>query len=128
VQDPIGLAEAHRAQDDGLGLQRSGHVSDPAEGRKYVAILDEVMANVTVYTTDPCSFCVRVKQLLNTRSVPFEEINLARDPDGRAELLQRTGMMSFPQVLVDGELIGGFQETLAADQSGRLKQLLTPAA
>jgi glutaredoxin 3 len=103
-------------------------VSDPAEGRKYVAILDEVMANVTVYTTDPCSFCVRVKQLLNARSVAFEEINLARDPDGRAELLQRTGMMSFPQVLVDGELIGGFQETLAADQSGRLQELLKPAA
>jgi glutaredoxin 3 len=86
------------------------------------------MAAVTVYTTDPCSFCVRVKQLLNARSIAFDEINLAKDPGGRAELLQRTGMMSFPQVLIGGELVGGFQETLAADQSGRLAELLNAAA
>ena len=86
------------------------------------------MANVTVYTTDPCSFCGRVKQLLNARKVAFEEINLARDPDGRAELLARTGMMSFPQVIVGDKLVGGFQETLAADQSGELAALLKAAA
>ncbi|MCW2999344.1 MAG: glutaredoxin [Solirubrobacterales bacterium] len=86
------------------------------------------MANVIVYTTDPCSFCGRVKQLLNARQIAFEEINLARDPDGRAELLQLTGMMSFPQVIVGDELVGGFQETLAADRSGRLAELLKAAA
>jgi glutaredoxin 3 len=86
------------------------------------------MANVIVYTTDPCSFCGRVKQLLNARQIAFEEINLARDPDGRAELLALTGMMSFPQVIVGDELVGGFQETLAADQSGRLAELLKAAA
>jgi glutaredoxin 3 len=86
------------------------------------------MAAVTVYTTDPCSFCLRAKQLLGAREIEFEEINLAKDPVGRAELLQRTGMMSFPQVLVGDELIGGFQETLAADRSGRLAELLKAAA
>jgi glutaredoxin 3 len=86
------------------------------------------MAAVTVYTTDPCSFCTRVKQLLNARSIEFEEINLARDPAGRTELLERTGMMSFPQVLIAGELVGGFQETLAADRSGRLAELIKSAA
>jgi glutaredoxin 3 len=86
------------------------------------------MAAVTVYTTDPCSFCSRVKQLLGARGIEYEELNLAKDPAGRAELLQRTGMMSFPQVIIAGELIGGFQETLAADQSGRLAELLKAAA
>ena len=86
------------------------------------------MAAVTVYTTDPCSFCLRAKQLLDARGIEYDEINLARDPEGRAELLQRTGMMSFPQVLIDGELVGGFQETLAADRSGELAARLTPAA
>jgi glutaredoxin 3 len=86
------------------------------------------MAAVTVYTTDPCSFCVRVKQLLDARGVEFDEINLAKDPDGRAELLQKTGMMSFPQVIIGGQLVGGFQETLAADQSGRLAEMLKAAA
>lgn len=87
-----------------------------------------MVANVTVYTTDPCSFCVRVKQLLNARGIAFDEINLAKDPDGRAQLLATTGMMSFPQVLVGDELVGGFQETVAADRSGRLQQLLSAAA
>lgn len=86
------------------------------------------MAAVTVYTTDPCSFCVRVKQLLGARGIAFDEVNLAKDPDGRAALLSRTGMMSFPQVIVGGELIGGFHETIAADRSGRLTELLTAAA
>jgi glutaredoxin 3 len=86
------------------------------------------MAKVTVYTTDPCSYCARAKQLLNARQIAFEEINLARDPDGRAELLARTGMMSFPQVLIGDELVGGFTETLAADQSGKLAEMLKAAA
>ena len=86
------------------------------------------MADVLVYTTDPCSFCTRVKQLLDQRGIGFSEVNLARDPAGRAELVQKTGMMSFPQVIIDGEVIGGFQETLAADRSGRLAQLVERAA
>lgn len=81
------------------------------------------MARITVYTTDPCSFCVRVKDLLRTRGLDYEEINLAKDPDGRAQLAQRTGMMSFPQVVIDGEVVGGFQETVAADRAGRLRAL-----
>lgn len=83
--------------------------------------------NVTVYTTDPCSFCSRVKQLLDARGIEYTEINMARDAAGRQELVEKTGMMSFPQVIIGNELVGGFQETLAADQSGRLRELLTAA-
>jgi glutaredoxin 3 len=82
------------------------------------------MKKITVYTTDPCSFCARVKTLLAARGVEYEEINLSRDPAGRTELVTRTGMMSFPQVVVGEELVGGFHETLAATQTGRLDELL----
>jgi len=82
------------------------------------------MAEVTVYTTEPCSFCARVKGLLKSRGVEFAEVNLAKDPEGRLELARRTGMMSFPQVLVDGQLLGGYSETQAAADSGRLDELL----
>jgi glutaredoxin 3 len=81
------------------------------------------MNRVTVYTTDPCSFCARTKGLLKARGVEFEEINLSKDPAGRMELVKRTGMMSFPQVVVDGELLGGFTEVEAAADSGRLNEL-----
>jgi glutaredoxin 3 len=82
------------------------------------------MSQVTVYTTEPCSFCARVKGLLQSRGVEFTEINLARDPEGRMELARETGMMSFPQVIVGGELLGGFSEVQAAAESGRLEEML----
>ena len=82
------------------------------------------MSEVVVYTTDPCSFCARVKGLLKARGVEFSEVNLSKDPDGRAELARTTGMLSFPQVIVGGELIGGFTEVQAAAESGRLDELL----
>jgi glutaredoxin 3 len=82
------------------------------------------MREVTVYSTDPCSFCARVKGLLASHGVEFSEVNLGKDPVGRAELARRTGMMSFPQVLVDGELIGGYAEVHAAAEDGRLDELL----
>jgi glutaredoxin 3 len=82
------------------------------------------MASVTVYSTDACPYCIQAKRLLDKRGIPYEEVNLARDPDGRTQLVAKTGMMTFPQVLIDGELIGGYDETVAADKSGRLQQLL----
>ncbi|MBA3807703.1 MAG: glutaredoxin [Solirubrobacterales bacterium] len=82
------------------------------------------MNKVTVYTTEPCSFCARVKGILKSRGVEYEEINLSKDPAGRIELAQRTGMMTFPQVLVHDELLGGFSEVQAALDSGRLDELL----
>jgi glutaredoxin 3 len=81
------------------------------------------MSRITIYTTDTCSFCSRVKGLLQAQGVEYEEINLTRDPDGRVQLAKRTGMMSFPQVLIDGRVIGGFAELHAAAESGQLDKL-----
>jgi glutaredoxin 3 len=82
------------------------------------------MASVTLYTTDRCPYCIQAKKLLDKRGVTYEEINLARDPDGRSELAAKTGMMTFPQILIDGQLLGGYTEAAAADKSGRLHELL----
>ena len=81
------------------------------------------MAKITVYSTDPCSFCVRAKELLDKRGIAYEEVNLAKDPAGREQLLSRTGMLSFPQIVIDDDLLGGFRELIMADQSGRLEAL-----
>jgi glutaredoxin 3 len=83
------------------------------------------MKSVTLYTTEHCPFCTSAKKLLAKREIEYTEINLARDPDGRDELIQKTGMYTFPQIVIDGESIGGFQELLAADKAGRLPELLT---
>ena len=82
------------------------------------------MSNVTVYTTEPCSFCARVKGILKSRGVEYAEVNLSKDPEGRVDLARKTGMMTFPQVIIGGELVGGFTEVQAAAESGRLDELL----
>jgi glutaredoxin 3 len=82
------------------------------------------MKDIRIYTTDSCSLCTSAKTLLARRGIDYEEVNLARDPDGRAELSRVTGMFTFPQIVVGGEAIGGFAELLAADREGRLGELL----
>jgi glutaredoxin 3 len=90
----------------------------------YHANFSEAMAEITIYTTEPCSFCARTKALLKARGLDYREVNLSKDPTGRLELVQRTGMMTFPQVLVEDTLIGGFAETLSAVENGRFDELL----
>jgi glutaredoxin 3 len=82
------------------------------------------MRLVTVYTTDNCSRCVTAKALLTRRGVGYEEINLAKDPDGRAELARRTGMITFPQIVIGDETLGGLDQLISADRIGRLAGLV----
>ena len=117
MQDPIGLAIAEAAEDDPFGFQAAGH-----------AIFCEVLSRVTIYTTEPCGFCRVAKSLLAKRNVAFTEVNLAKDPLGRAELVRITGMMTFPQVVIDDAPIGGYQELVQADRAGRLAELAEAAA
>jgi glutaredoxin 3 len=85
------------------------------------------MNRVTVYTTEPCGYCRTAKALLQKRGIAYEEINLAKDPSGRAELVRMTGMMTFPQVVIDERPIGGYQELVQADRTGRLGELAAVA-
>jgi glutaredoxin 3 len=79
---------------------------------------------VTVYTTEPCGFCRQAKALLQARGVEYREVNLSKDPDGRADLAAITGQMTFPQIVVGRRSIGGFRELLEADRAGSLEDLL----
>jgi glutaredoxin 3 len=79
---------------------------------------------VTLYTTEPCGFCRQAKALLQARGVEYREVNLAKDPIGRSELVALTGQMTFPQVVIGTRSIGGFRELLEADRDGRLTALL----
>jgi glutaredoxin 3 len=82
---------------------------------------------VTLYTTEPCGFCRQAKSLLQSRGVTYDEVNLAKDPVGRADLVARTGQMTFPQIVVGERAIGGFRELLEADRAGVLDSLLEAA-
>lgn len=82
------------------------------------------MTPVTVYTTDRCGLCVGAKKLLEKRGIVYNEVNLSRDPDGRARLERITGMFTFPQIVIGERAVGGFKELLEADREGRLGELL----
>jgi glutaredoxin 3 len=85
---------------------------------------DATTPQITLYTTDPCGFCRQAKALLAARGLAYVEVNLAKDPDGRADLARRTGQMTFPQIIVGERAIGGFRELLEADREGTLQTLL----
>ena len=82
------------------------------------------MRPVTIYSSDICTLCNSVENLLNVREIPYEKIMIHEDSAEHTALTERTGMTSLPQVFVGSVLIGGYQETLAADQSGMLADLL----
>jgi glutaredoxin 3 len=81
------------------------------------------MADVQMYTTRWCGYCVRAKTLLESRGIPFEEISLDDDPGFRRRLLELTGGWTVPQILIDGRPIGGYTELWKLDRSGELERL-----
>ena len=76
--------------------------------------------HVVLFSTESCTFCTHAKSLLAKRGVDFEEVNLGEHPELQAELAEVTGLTSFPQIVVDGEPFGGYNELRAADKSGVL--------
>ena len=78
------------------------------------------MARVQMYTTRWCGYCVRAKALLDGRGIPYEEISLDDDPAFRRNLFELTGGWTVPQILIDGQPIGGYTELWRLDKSGAL--------
>ena len=90
--------------------------------------LELVRMRVQIYTTRWCGYCVRAKALLDSKRVPYEEINLDDDPAFRQTIHDLTGGWTVPQILIDGKPIGGYTELWRLDRDGRLDELLGRAA
>ncbi|HYP87972.1 MAG TPA: glutaredoxin 3 [Polyangiaceae bacterium] len=82
------------------------------------------MAEVLVYRTPYCPYCVRVKHLLEGKGVPFKEIDVSDDPGKRRWLADVTRRRTVPQVFINGKPVGGFDEVAALNRSGELDRLL----
>lgn len=85
------------------------------------------MSQVTIYTKPYCPFCVRALELLETKGVAFTEVEAAFDPDKRQEMIRRSGRMTFPQIFIGEQHIGGCDEMMALERAGRLDPLLQAA-
>ena len=82
------------------------------------------MARVQMYTTRWCGYCVRAKALLDGKKIAYEEILLDDDASFRERLHDLTGGWTVPQIVIDGEPIGGFTELWRLDRSGSLDERL----
>lgn len=82
------------------------------------------MAQVTIYTTGTCPYCFAAKSLLAKKGVRYEEIDVTGDDAARAQLVERTGRRTVPQVFVDGTSIGGYDELAELERGGQLDVLL----
>lgn len=75
---------------------------------------------VRVYTTRYCTFCRRAKELLQRRGIAFEDIDVTVDARTRLWLVEATGRRTVPQIFIDEEAIGGYEELRALDERGSL--------
>ena len=82
------------------------------------------MVPVTIYTREGCGYCTRAKALLTRKSTPFTEIDAGNDPALKAEMVQRSGRTTFPQIFLGDRHVGGCDDLYALDAEGRLDALL----
>ncbi|MCM5554197.1 glutaredoxin 3 [Pleomorphomonas sp. NRK KF1] len=82
------------------------------------------MVPVTIYTREGCGYCVRAKALLNRKGAAFTEIDAGSDRALKAEMMQRSGRSTFPQIFLGNTHVGGCDDLYALDAEGRLDALL----
>lgn len=83
------------------------------------------MPKITMYTSDRCPYCSRAKALLDQKGADYEEIYIGLDDmDARRHIFELTGRMTVPQIIIDGEPIGGWDQLSALDRAGELDGLL----
>jgi glutaredoxin 3 len=85
-------------------------------------------AQVTMYSTRFCPYCVAARQLLKSKGVVFEDISVDGDPDLRRHMTQLAGgLRTVPQIWIGEQHVGGFTDLAALDRRGELDRILNGA-
>jgi glutaredoxin 3 len=83
------------------------------------------MASVVLYTSGHCPYCIRAKSLLDKKKVIYQEIRIDLEPTRMQEMIERSsGRRTVPQIFINHQHIGGFDDLWALEQSGELDKLL----
>jgi glutaredoxin 3 len=82
------------------------------------------MADIQMYTTSWCPYCQMAKRLLRDKGQAFEEVDVEEQPTRRAEMVQRSGRTSVPQIWIGDRHVGGYDELAALERAGELDALL----
>ena len=76
------------------------------------------MKKVTVYSTPTCHFCVLAKEYFTTNNIPFEDFDVLSDLEKRSEMLDKSGQMGVPVIVIDDQVMVGFDKPRIAQALG----------
>ncbi len=80
------------------------------------------MTQIEIYLTGHCPYCVMAKRLLESKGLGYEVIDISADRERRQEMLKRSGgRYTVPQIFINGESIGGYDELSRLNAAGRLE-------
>ncbi|MEW5834031.1 MAG: glutaredoxin 3 [Pseudomonadota bacterium] len=83
------------------------------------------MPKIEVYSTAVCPYCVAAKNLLKSKGLDWTEVRIDMDPSQRDSMLARSGgRRTVPQIFINDQHVGGFDDLVAADRNGKLAELL----
>lgn len=83
------------------------------------------MAKIVMYCTEVCPYCVRAEQLLKRKGVTgIEKIRIDLQPELRDVMIERTGRRTVPQIFINGQHVGGYDDMAALDRAGKLDVML----
>jgi glutaredoxin 3 len=86
---------------------------------------DSTMKVIKIYTTQYCGYCARAKELLRTKGLSFQEIDVTENDEMRTKLVQMTGgRRTVPQVFIGSDAIGGYADLARMDNEGKLEAIL----
>ncbi|MGI9290488.1 MAG: glutaredoxin 3 [Gammaproteobacteria bacterium] len=83
------------------------------------------MASVKMYTTQWCGYCAAARELLRSKGVKFEDIDVDADQALRQEMTEKSGGSTVPQVFINNKPVGGYTDIAALEQQGKLDELLS---
>lgn len=85
-------------------------------------------AHVLMYSTGVCPYCVMAERLLKAKGVDeIQKVRIDLDPEQRAQMMQKTGRRTVPQIYIGDTHVGGFDDLSALDRAGKLEPLLRGA-
>ena len=85
-------------------------------------------AKVLMYTTAVCPYCQMAERLLRAKGVEVEKVRVDLEPQRRAEMMEKTGRRTVPQIYVGETHVGGYDDLAALDRAGKLDPLLNQKA
>ncbi len=81
------------------------------------------MPYIEVYSTPNCPYCVRAKALLKSKNLSFQEIDVSNDIESMQKMIKLSGLRTVPQIFINNQSIGGFDELSKMNVNGDLAQL-----